>query len=236
MMLQPSLLPVLQRNEKVGDVSKESELSAGILLLDADGSYGSGSPGGASSKLYYTEMHIDVFRIVHEQAYIIYTCTCTSRSGWIVHTHMLIACAAALHMAATTRHRGCNPTYYQVELAMATTMEPLVFNALLSAADFLTDVQNELLQRIRSQWQALGFLYLFAAINNAARCAELWADVLAASHRESRSDGCGLGEALGAQLHLDYVSEGFCNLANAAVQLACRRIVMQLEPSLVSSM
>ena len=138
---------------------------------------------------------------------------------------------------------GCNhtpprlqPYIYQVELAMATTMEPLVFNALLSAADFLTDVQNELLQRIRSQWQALGFLYLFAAINNAARCAELWADVLAASHRESRSDGCGLGEALGAQLHLDYVSEGFCNLANAAVQLACRRIVMQLEPSLVSSM
>ena len=65
----------------------------------------------------------------------------------------------------------------QVELAMATTMEPLVFNALLSAADFLTDVQNELLQRIRSQWQALGFLYLFAAINNAARCAELWVDV-----------------------------------------------------------
>jgi hypothetical protein len=118
---------------------------------------------------------------------------------------------------------------------MATTMEPLVFNALLSAADFLTDVQNELLQRIRSQWQALGFLYLFAAINNAARCAELWADVLAASHRERRSDGCGLGGALGAQLHLDYVSDGFCNLANASMQLACRRIVMQLEPSLVSS-
>ena len=76
-------------------MGKGSELSAGILLLDADGSYGSASPGGASSKLYYTEMHIDVFRIVHEQ----------------------------------------------VELAMATTMEPLVFNALLSAADFLTDVQ-----------------------------------------------------------------------------------------------
>ena len=116
---------------------------------------------------------------------------------------------------------------------MATTMEPLVFNALLSAADFLTDVQNELLQRIRSQWQQLGFLYLFAAINNAARCAELWSDVLASSRREVRSDGCGLGEALGAQLHLHYVSDGFCNLANAAVQLACRRIVMQLEPSLV---
>ena len=79
---------MLQRNEKVGDGSKGGELSAGILLLDADGSYGAASPGGTSSKLYYTEMHIDVFRIVHEQ----------------------------------------------VELAMATTMEPLVFNALLSAA------------------------------------------------------------------------------------------------------
>ena len=62
---------MLQRNEKVGDVSKERvgeiSISQGILLLDADGTYGSGSPGGLSSKLYYTEMHIDVFRIVHEQ-------------------------------------------------------------------------------------------------------------------------------------------------------------------------
>lgn len=159
----------------------------GIILLDADGYGAPASPGARSSKLYFTEMHIDVFRIVHEQ----------------------------------------------VELAMATTMEELVFNVLLSAADFLVDVQNELLQRLRSQWQQLGFLYLFAAINNAARCAELWGDVLSSSLREGRADGNGLGEALGSQLHLRYVSDGFCNLANAAVQLACRRIIMQLEPSLV---
>ena len=207
---------MLQRNEKVGD---EGGLSQGILMLDAVGGHiepgfpdtgdvgssggrrnpdcgigtsGDGGRGGGgdssfgSGKLYFTEMHIDVFRIVHEQ----------------------------------------------VELALATTLEDLVFNVMLSAADFLVDVQNELLNRLRAQWRSLGFLYLCASINNASHCAELWADVLTTSLRQHRCDGCGLGEALGKQMHLGYVSDGFRNLANAATQLACFRIITQLEPSL----
>ena len=38
---------------------------------------------------------------------------------------------------------------------MATTMEELVFNVLLSAADFLVDVQNELLQRLNLAQQGV---------------------------------------------------------------------------------
>ena len=193
--------------EKAGD---ESALSHGILLLDAGGGGGGGGGVaggggggvaggggggggrtgalslGSGGKLYFTEMHIDVFRIVHEQ----------------------------------------------VELALATSLEELIFNVMLAMADFLIEVQNELLSRLRRQWRSLGFLYLFASINNASRCAELWADVLTTSLRRHRRDGCGLGDALGGQMHLDYVSAGFGNLANAATQLACCRIIMQLEPSL----
>ena len=144
-------------------------LTQGIITMSDDG----------GQQLWFTELHIDLFRIVHEH----------------------------------------------VELGINTGIEVVLFNVLLAAADFLVDVQNDLLARCRSHWRSLGFIYLCALVNNCRRCAELWVKVL----ENCSSERSPLSEAMANNLHLSFVSDGFVNLGFAAMQLAARRVLAQLE-------
>lgn len=163
---------MLSKDEDVGMGHGKGErtLTQGIITMR-------GEDGG---ELWLTELHIDLFRIVHEH----------------------------------------------VELGINTGMEVVLFNVMLASADFLVDVQNELLAKCRSIWRSLGFLYLCALINNCRRCAELWETCLTNVSDSERSP---LSEALASSLHLSYVSDGFVNLGFAAMQLAARRVLVQLE-------
>jgi len=157
---------MLQRNDTLGEAG---EIVGNGILQIADES---------GTLLYLTELHMDLFTIVHEQ----------------------------------------------LSVAVAARLEELLFNVLLAVADFLADVQNELLRRLRAQWRRLGFLYLCATINNCARCIDLWDEVL-----ERSTTGSMLSAELSEQLHLEYVHDGFVNLARAAVQLGCWRVLLLLE-------
>ena len=141
-----------------------ASLSEGIITI----------PGEGAQQLWFTELHMDLFRIVHEH----------------------------------------------VELGIGTGIETVLFNVLLSSADFLVDVQNEMLRKVGTPQRALGFVYLLALINNCRRCIELWEQVLATCTSE-RSP---LSDELARNLHLGYVVDGFVNLGHRAMQLMARRV------------
>jgi hypothetical protein len=111
-------------------------------------------------------------------------------------------------------------------------IEVVLFNVLLACADFLVDVQNELLAKCRSMWRSLGFVYLCALINNCRRCAELWEKVL--DDCRGADERSPLSEGLASNLHLGFVSDGFVNLGFAAMQLAAQRVLVQLERPLAA--
>lgn len=173
---------------------KESE--AALLAVRERGGAGGGEGGGGGAReltqgiitmsdeggqqLWFTELHLDLFRIVHEH----------------------------------------------VELGIGTGIEVVLFNVLLASADFLVDVQNDLLAKCRKQWRSLGFVYLCALVNNCRRCAELWDKVLQTCRERDDSP---LSEALAANLHMGFVVDGFVNLGFAAMQLAARRVLVQIE-------
>ena len=146
-------------------------LTQGIIQMSEDG-----------QELWFTEMHLDLFRIVHEH----------------------------------------------VELGIGTGIEVVLFNVLLACADFLVDVQNDVLAKCRSLWRSLGFVYLCALINNCRRCSELWEKVLQET-REREDSPMRAGTPLADSLHMEFVNEGFVNLGYAAMQLAARRVLVQLE-------
>ena len=172
---------------------KEGEAEL-LAVRTRDGAVGGGGGGGArqltqgiitmpdesGQQLWFTELHLDLFRIVHEH----------------------------------------------IELAIGTGLEAVVFNVLLQSADFLVDVQNELLAKCRKAWRQLGFVYLCALVNNCRRCAELWDKVL--QNCKERDDSP-LTEALAGMLPLGFVVDGFVNLGFAAMQLAAHRVLIQIE-------
>ena len=136
-------------------------------------------PGEGGQELWFTELHMDLFRIVHEH----------------------------------------------IELGIGTGIEVVLFNVIIAQADFLVDVQNEILRSIRSDWRSVGFVYLCSLINNCQRCAELWGNAI----KSSKSPRSPLSEALAANLHLGYVADGFVNLGFAAMQLSSHRVLALLE-------
>ena len=86
--------------------------------------------------------------------------------------------------------------------------------------DFVVDVQNLLLLRLRQHWRGLGFVYLCALVNNCAKCIELWDEVLRSCTAPSDGRPAPLSEPLVRSLHLSYVAAGFVNLSRSAMQLA----------------
>ncbi|KAL1508239.1 hypothetical protein AB1Y20_004356 [Prymnesium parvum] len=147
-------------------------LSPGIVMLPYGG-----------RQLYFTEMHIDLFRIVNEH----------------------------------------------VELGLNTGLEVLLFNLLISVGDFLSDVQNMLLLRLRTQWRKLGFVYLCALVNNCSKCIDLWDSVLTSCTAAEDGQRKPLSDPLRQSLHLNYVNDGFVNLSRSAMQLASHQVLMQFE-------
>ena len=149
--------------------NSRKELSQGLVRM----------PGEGGQELWFTELHMDLFRIVHEH----------------------------------------------IELGIGTGIEVVLFNVIIAQADFLVDVQNEILRCIRSDWRSVGFVYLCSLINNCQRCAELWGNAI----KSSKSPRSPLSEALAANLHLGYVADGFVNLGFAAMQLSSHRVLALLE-------
>ena len=84
---------MVQKDEEAAASSNQSGLTQGIITMSGEG----------GRKLWFTELHLDLFRIVHEH----------------------------------------------VELGIGTGIEVVLFNVLVSSADFLVDVQNEMLRRVR---------------------------------------------------------------------------------------